>query len=144
MLRKHDVFGGDCLVLLINDPRLQDRHDRFHRDPSLKWDFDSYNPHVTVAVSDDHQNFDRIIPWIGPIVLGPEIAGLAKKNGVLVENSYYVHRKVINSKEIKAWYEGMGIKNTEPQTKLHVTVVHSKSGPSYEHELDTSTITITN
>lgn len=66
---------GEAKVLLISANDLQWRH-RHMREMGASYDFEEYQPHVTISYGDMPENVE---PYQGEIVLGPEIFEEAKQ-----------------------------------------------------------------
>ena len=58
-------------VLKFESGFLQSRHQYF-KDHGASWDYDGYHPHITISY-DPPEDLSRILPYAGPIVLGPEV-----------------------------------------------------------------------
>jgi len=61
-----------AVVLRINDPALEKRWQAF-RDAGASWDFDGYQPHITVSYDKGSVDLAKVEPYRGPILLGPEV-----------------------------------------------------------------------
>ena len=68
------MFGPEknVLVLQFASSELQWRHERM-RGEGCSWDFDSYEPHITITYQAPGVDPESIEPYRGRIVLGPEI-----------------------------------------------------------------------
>lgn len=67
-------LGDDgALVLHFQDEELQRRW-RELRDAGASWDYDAYRPHITLSYEpgDNGAEPNTVIPYAGPLVLGPE------------------------------------------------------------------------
>lgn len=62
---------GDALVLLLHSRELDERWRDFRR-AGASWDFEEYNPHVTLSYSAPNLDVDAVAPFQGEIRLGPE------------------------------------------------------------------------
>ena len=67
--RSFEQLGSDAQVLLFASNDLTWRHESMVR-AGASWDFDDYNPHITITLGEVPDNVE---PYQGPIVLGPEI-----------------------------------------------------------------------
>ena len=70
-----EPLGASALVLLFRNEALEWRHQAI-RDAGASWDFPEYQPHITLtydAAANRRLNLDKVKPWRGQIVLGPEI-----------------------------------------------------------------------
>lgn len=81
--RWNALFGPpgleDSLVLMIKSSELEWRNQAF-REGGCVMTYPEYQPHITIVYkSGVKYNPDEIKPWIGPIVLGPEIYEEVKK-----------------------------------------------------------------
>ena len=66
-------FGdGGAIVLAFASLELQWRNERA-REAGASFDFDEYQPHITISWFDPTLNVDEIEPYQGEIVLGPEL-----------------------------------------------------------------------
>lgn len=61
-----------ALVMHFDSPELQKRHGQLKK-AGAKWDFPSYQPHVTLTYDGSETDHAGIEPWSGPIDFGPEI-----------------------------------------------------------------------
>lgn len=61
-----------AVVLAFELAELQDRWQQF-RDAGASWDYESYQPHVTITYSGGDVDLSNIEPYDGPIEFGPEI-----------------------------------------------------------------------
>lgn len=60
-----------ALVLHFDSPELEARHDAY-KTLGAKWDFPSYQPHISLTYQGQDVEHGTIQPYDGPIVLGPE------------------------------------------------------------------------
>jgi hypothetical protein len=60
-----------AVVLGFSDPGLHRRWQALC-DQGASWDFDGYQPHVTITYSGGAMKLESITPYAGPIALGPE------------------------------------------------------------------------
>ena len=80
--RVMSILGLDThhLVMKVDHPHLYDRW-RTWRSAGASSDFDRYLPHITVhkmLVKSEHPvppQFERVEPWDGDVLLGPEVVG---------------------------------------------------------------------
>ena len=70
-LDREVIRMGGLLVLTVRSHDLLARHAR-HRRAGGWWDFTSYRPHVSFTL-DDGRRLERIRPFAGPLILGPEV-----------------------------------------------------------------------
>lgn len=81
--RDHAMFGPpgveDTLVLMIKSSSLEWRNAEFIRQGCVS-SYDEYQPHISLSKYGEGAKIDmtKLTPWIGPIVLGPEIFEEAK------------------------------------------------------------------
>lgn len=68
--RVHDSFGG-AQVLRFRDHVIEWRHEDLVMF-GASHDFPEYSPHVTLSYAEDNPDIESVLPWTGPIVLGPE------------------------------------------------------------------------
>lgn len=124
--RTTEIFGptGDTLVLKFECEPLAVRF-RHTLDMGASTDWPDYSPHISVMQSDSLPGRNEIMPYDGEIVLGRERFGPCKRKGVEIPNSLYVHRPVMNTNEIAAWYHAQGVVG-DMSREYHVTVVYSK------------------
>lgn len=61
-----------AVVLLFNSSELSWRH-RDIREAGASWDYEDYQPHVTITYSGQGVNLDEIEPYRGKLEFGPEI-----------------------------------------------------------------------
>lgn len=70
--RKVSPLGdGGAIVLHIESNELRTRWQEF-RDAGASWDYDGYNPHITISYDGKDLDIKSINPYLGKIVLGPE------------------------------------------------------------------------
>lgn len=62
-----------AIVLLFNSALLQWRHQDLHNVPGLVWDYPSYQPHITITYDPGKLDLNKVEPYTGKIMLGPEI-----------------------------------------------------------------------
>lgn len=72
--RTMELFGplNDTLVLAFQSQDLQWRHADL-REAGIEWDWDDYQPHITLAKVGVEFDVDAVTPYRGRIVLGPEV-----------------------------------------------------------------------
>lgn len=72
-LRRSVIQLGDkgAIVLRIDSPKLKARWQHFIR-KGASWDYDGYQPHVTLTYQSGGADTGRFVPFPGRIVLGPE------------------------------------------------------------------------
>ena len=87
-------------------------------------DWPEYRPHIAIGAA--AQDLEIVKPWEGEIVLGSEVFGEAKIDGVKTPGTLYVHRPVINSDGIMNWYYVQGV-DVNDHNEYHVTIVWSKT-----------------
>jgi hypothetical protein len=63
---------GDAVVLRFENYDLARRHDDFS-DAGASWDHDGYLPHVTISWNADAVDIERIEPFGGVLMFGPEV-----------------------------------------------------------------------
>lgn len=61
-----------AIVLLFNSSELSWRH-RDMREAGASWDYEDYQPHVTITYSGQGVNLDEVEPYRGKLLFGPEI-----------------------------------------------------------------------
>jgi hypothetical protein len=59
------------VVLLFSSTDLQWRH-RQMREAGATWDYDEYQPHVTITYSGQGVDLSKVEPYRGKLVFGPE------------------------------------------------------------------------
>jgi phage-related protein (TIGR01555 family) len=66
---------GDAgaIVLLFSSTSLQWRHEQIKRDTGATWDYDEFQPHVTITYKGAPPNLDKVVPYRGKLIFGPEI-----------------------------------------------------------------------
>lgn len=84
-MRTMEKFGEDSLVLLFNSNELQHRHNDLKYRCEAEWEYDSYNPHITIAeVGKDYDwssALETVEPYQGVIELGVEVFEPVKTEG---------------------------------------------------------------
>jgi hypothetical protein len=65
--------GAGCIVLAFSCSELTWRHEQIKRDAGASWDYPDYNPHITITYDVGDLDWQKVEPYRGPIVLGPEI-----------------------------------------------------------------------
>ena len=70
--RKLEEFDG-ATVLQFECPELQNRWKQFI-DKGASWDYDNYNPHITLTYKNNGVKLSEIEPYSGIIKLGKEIS----------------------------------------------------------------------
>lgn len=72
--RLHERFGaeGDALVLQFQNWELHHRNE-MAREKGASWDWPDYRPHITISYRAANVDMDKLEPWTGPIILGPEM-----------------------------------------------------------------------
>ena len=61
-----------ALVLRFDHPELHERWQQF-LDHGASWDHEGYHPHITLTYQSSGINPENIKPFMGPLILGPEI-----------------------------------------------------------------------
>jgi phage-related protein (TIGR01555 family) len=64
--------GGEAVVLLFDDDHLKWRHQRMI-EVGASWDWPNYQPHVTITYQGAALDLEKLEPYQGPLVFGPEI-----------------------------------------------------------------------
>lgn len=64
---------GEATVLCFNSASLAHRHMDIRRATGATWDYDEYQPHITISYEFDPVLIENIEPYRGKIELGPEI-----------------------------------------------------------------------
>lgn len=67
-----EQFDGGALVLLFTSSELRWRNQSM-RDAGASFDYDEYQPHITIAYGTQSVDVRKITPYTGKLVLGPEI-----------------------------------------------------------------------
>lgn len=62
-----------AIVLHIAADELKWRHNEIEREAGTSWDYDEYQPHITLTYKKGRVNLDEVEPYRGKIVLGPEL-----------------------------------------------------------------------
>jgi hypothetical protein len=62
-----------AVVLLFNSSELSWRHMAIRENAGASWDFDEYQPHVTITYDGKGVNLADVEPYRGKLVFGPEI-----------------------------------------------------------------------
>jgi hypothetical protein len=71
--RSVDVLGEGAIVLRFESTLLQDRFAQL-RGLGASWDYDDYQPHITICYAPDSSiDVGDINPYLGPLVFGPEV-----------------------------------------------------------------------
>lgn len=70
--REVEQFGGGAVVLAFSSWRLGSRHESI-KEAGASWDWESYNPHVTITYEPGDVDLSKVTPYRGEIKLGPEI-----------------------------------------------------------------------
>jgi hypothetical protein len=70
--RAIEQFDGGAVVLMFADWGLSWRWETL-RDHGASWDYDGYQPHITVTLNVGDVDLTKVTPYRGRIVLGPEI-----------------------------------------------------------------------
>lgn len=63
--------NGGAIVLHIESPELRSRWKEF-RDAGASWDYDGYNPHITISYKAGNVDLESVHPYLGKIILGAE------------------------------------------------------------------------
>ena len=61
-----------AVVLKFQSERLQYRHSKW-RDQGASWDYESFQPHITISYDGTGVDLSKVTPYTGPLVFGPEI-----------------------------------------------------------------------
>lgn len=62
-----------AVVLLFNSSDLSWRHEAIRRDAGASWDYPEYQPHVTITYAGSEVDLDKVEPYRGKLIFGPEI-----------------------------------------------------------------------
>jgi phage-related protein (TIGR01555 family) len=69
-----EKLGSDgATVLLFGSSELSWRHEDIKRASGASWDYESYQPHVTISYQAGEMDLTKVEPYRGAIILGPEI-----------------------------------------------------------------------
>jgi hypothetical protein len=101
---RHMLQFGDAHVLHFDHPHLQDRWGHF-RSKGASWDHPSYKPHVTISYEQSEVPLEQIMPYLGPLIFGPEIFNPVKEDWkdnidevpLVVENRRVFPLKILGS-----------------------------------------------
>lgn len=78
--RSVEPLGDEgAVVLKFDSPALQERWQEL-KDAGASWDFESYQPHVTITYDGAGVDLDRVRPYDGDLVFGPEVFDQGKTN----------------------------------------------------------------
>jgi hypothetical protein len=69
--RSVEIFGDDALVLRIESPQLQERHEELIAMGAVS-DYPDYKPHITLTYQSKGVDVSQIVPYTGDIQLGCE------------------------------------------------------------------------
>lgn len=72
-------FNGGAVVLQFNSKILQDEWQNY-RNIGCTWDFPEYKSHITISYNSDNININDIIPYNGPLILGPQIFSVVNED----------------------------------------------------------------
>lgn len=61
-----------AVVLKFKSQVLSDRWKEF-KDLGCSWDYPSYQAHTTITYDGSDLNLNKIVPWMGKLIFGPEI-----------------------------------------------------------------------
>lgn len=75
-----EVFGDQCLVLSFSSRSLKWRHEDMRR-MGCEFDYEEYQPHITIAKGPQLRALADIEPYLGKIILGPEFFEEVKAEG---------------------------------------------------------------
>lgn len=68
-----EPLGGEgAVVLMFNSSALAYRHEAI-REAGASWDYEGYQPHITITYDPGTVDLAKVAPYRGAIVLGPEI-----------------------------------------------------------------------
>lgn len=62
-----------AVVLLFNSSDLSWRHEAIRRDAGASWDYPEYQPNVTITYSGGDLDLEKVEPYRGKLIFGPEI-----------------------------------------------------------------------
>jgi hypothetical protein len=65
-------LGQKAVVLLFNSSELTWRNQAI-REFGASWEWSEYQPHITISYEGAPDDLDAVVPYRGPIKLGPEI-----------------------------------------------------------------------
>ncbi len=78
-----------AIVMKFASTALQERWKATQK-AGCSWDYESYQPHITITYSKPDFDVSDIQPFAGDIILGPEIMEDMKENWRLVEKAYII------------------------------------------------------
>ncbi len=86
--RINEMLGRkrDVLTLLFSSSPLSWRHEEICR-AGASWEWPSYEPHITITYDAANEDVENIVPYGGPIELGPEIFEEVKEDWTAKENA---------------------------------------------------------
>lgn len=73
--------GLEGIVLAIHSDHLQTRH-RYFKSRGASYDYPNYTPHITLSYENYDFQISKMVPFGGPIILGPEIFDDIKDNWI--------------------------------------------------------------
>ena len=79
-LRQQGARGA--VVLTFQSDELAQRHQAIIRETGASWDFDTFEPHVTIGFSETDIDLTGIQPFDGSLIFGPEIFEDISRRGV--------------------------------------------------------------
>ena len=79
--RSFDRFGEekDAVVMKFSSADLEKRWREF-RDAGASWDWDEYQPHLTLSYDGADVDLEKIVPFDGPLEFGPEVFDQVKED----------------------------------------------------------------
>lgn len=99
--RTVEVFGNKAIVLEISHDSLKWRHKQIKR-AGAEWEWPDYRPHITITYEKGKVDLEKVTPYQGKILLGPEIFERVKEDwaGGITEDNYVSVLDGVNSREI--------------------------------------------
>jgi hypothetical protein len=113
----------NCAVLLFASTELAWRHE-WLKDIGCTWDWEQYEPHVTISQSIEGLDLDAIEPYQGKLHFGPEVFAPLKENamaGVIEKAGFHSFFKAAGVDEEQGIVYGWGIVCKEGGVDYHDT-----------------------
>lgn len=96
-----------AVVLQFNSEKLQSRW-RDIISAGASWDYPSYQPHISISFNAANVDISRVIPYLGPIVLGPEERDVIRDDFITTITEKSLHKAIFTPGNHKTWMDDRG------------------------------------
>ena len=116
---------GDAVVLRFASPTLKERWQQI-RDAGASWDHPGYKPHITITYKGAPSNLEKIEPYSGPLVFGPERFDEVNEDAKDEVREVKMADTLTQANNVKVKFRGQPERNAMPmESKAQNAAMHS-------------------